>query len=128
MMGWMPRERKRRLLHRNEKPPPSADTMKSISNTIHHAIAMHLDVSLDMIDDAHRLSEDLCLTPIDLVSIMLEVESTHLGSDEFPAETLDGVDTVGELVTIFEEWASRRDTYEDIDASNMWGDRITLNP
>ncbi|HEX4516879.1 MAG TPA: hypothetical protein VGH87_30950 [Polyangiaceae bacterium] len=102
--------------------------MKSISNTIHHAIAMHLDVSLDMIDDAHRLSADLCLTPIDLVSIMLEVESAHLGSDEFPVERLDEVDTVGELVGIFENWAEQRDTYEDIDATNMWEDRITLNP
>jgi hypothetical protein len=102
--------------------------MKSIKNTVHHAIAMHLDVSLDLIDDAQRLAEDLCLTPIDLVSIMLEVEATHLGSDEFPADVLDEVDTVGELVSIFEDWASRRDTYEDIDTTNMWEDRITLNP
>jgi hypothetical protein len=102
--------------------------MKSISRTVHHAIAMHLDVSLDLIDDAQRLGEDLALTPIDLVSIMLEVEATHLGSDEFPAETLDDVDTVGELVSVFEDWASRRDTYEEIDTTNMWEDRITLNP
>ena len=102
--------------------------MKTISQTVHHAIAMHLDVSLDVLDDEQRLSEDLCLTPIDLVSIMLEVEAAHLGSDEFPAETLDDVDTVGELVSVFEDWASRRDTYEEIDTTNMWEDRITLNP
>lgn len=102
--------------------------MKTISQTVHYAIAMHLDVSLAMIDDAQRLAEDLCLTPIDLVSIMLEVEATHLGSDDFPAETLDGVDTVGELVSVFEDWASRRDTYEDIDTTNMWEDRISFNP
>ena len=102
--------------------------MKSISRTVHYAIAMHLDVSLDMIDDTHRLAEDLCLTPIDLVSIMLEVEAAHLGSDEFPAEALEGIDTVGELVSVFEDWAERRDTYEDIDTTNMWEDRITLNP
>ena len=102
--------------------------MKTISRTVHHAIAMHLDVSLDVLDDAQRLSEDLCLTPIDLVSIMLEVEAAHLGTDEFPAETLEDVDTVGDLVTVFEDWASRRDTYEDIDTTNMWEDRITLNP
>ena len=89
---------------------------------------MHLDVSLDLIDDAQRLAEDLRLTPIDLVSIMLEVEATHLGSDEFPAEALDDVDTVGELVSVFEDWASRRDTYEEIDTTNMWEDRITLAP
>jgi len=102
--------------------------MKSISRTVRHAIAMHLDVSLDLIDDAQRLAEDLRLTPIDLVSIMLEVEATHLGSDEFPAEALDDVDTVGELVSVFEDWASRRDTYEEIDTTNMWEDRITLAP
>ena len=102
--------------------------MKSIANTVHHAIAMHLDVSLDLIDATQRLSEDLCLTPIDVVSIMLEVEAAHLGSDEFPAEMLDDVDTVGELVSVFEDWTQRRDTYEDIDTTNMWEDRITLNP
>ena len=102
--------------------------MKTISQTIHYAIAMHLDVSLEMIDDSHRLAEDLRLTPIDLVSIMLEVEATHLGSEDFPAEALDDVDTVGELVSLFEHWASQRDTYEEIDTTNMWEDRITLNP
>jgi acyl carrier protein len=102
--------------------------MKSISQTVHHAIAMHLDVSLGVLDDEQRLSEDLCLTPIDLVSIILEVEAAHLGSDEFPAEKLDDVETVGDLVDVFEDWASRRDTYEDIDATNIWEDRITLNP
>lgn len=89
--------------------------MRSISHTVHHAIAMHLDVSLAMIDDAQRLAEDLCLTP-------------HLGSDEFPAEKLDDVDTVGELVSVFEDWASERDTYEEIDTTNLWEDRISFNP
>src|SRR4051794_35648919 len=100
--------------------------MKSISKTIHHAIATHADVPVDRIDDAQRLAEDLGLTPIELVSIMLEVDAAHLGSDEFPAESLDDVETVGELVSLFEAWASRRDTYEDVDATNAWEDRITL--
>jgi len=102
--------------------------MKSISQTVRHAIAMHLDLSLDVVDDEQRLAADLCLTPIDLVSIMLEVESAHLGRDEFPAEKLEDVDTVGDLVDAFEDWASRRDTYDDIDTTNAWEDRITLTP
>jgi len=66
-----------------------------------------------------RLYDDLGLTPIDLVAVVMETEQVELGSDEFPVETLRDVRTVGDLVNAIEDWCAQRDTYETIDFGEL---------
>jgi len=88
--------------------------MSSTSGIIHAELASHLRVSPAFLHDALRLREDLGLTNIDLAWIVMRVETLELGSDEFPLETLDTVQTIGELDEAFDDWLCQRDTYEDI--------------
>jgi hypothetical protein len=84
--------------------------MNSFSNVVRAAIGIQVGLSPALIRPTFRLREDLGLTPLDLVWIVMRAETIELSSDEFPIERLAEVGTVAELVHAFEIWASERDT------------------
>ena len=87
--------------------------MRSIAEaTVYEALAMHLDIEEDEIDDAKRLDEDLGLDPLDLVMIALRLEDLEPGFGEFQLAELGGAKTVGDLVFVVRSWGVR-DTYEE---------------
>ena len=73
---------------------------------VHHLVASRLHVADRNVDDAHTFRE-LGLAPLDLVLIVLRLESCDPGDGQFPVAALAEATTIGELVGIVERWAGR---------------------
>jgi acyl carrier protein len=76
---------------------------------VRFGLATHLRVELKDLHNGQRLREDLGLEPIDLVWIAMRVEALVSGVDHFPVEPLLNVETVGDLVSAFDAWATAHD-------------------
>jgi acyl carrier protein len=70
---------------------------------VHHLVASRLHTDDAAIDDAQRLDE-LGLGPLDLVLIALGLEDLDRGEGDFPIAALEHATTVGDLVTLVEQW------------------------
>ncbi len=79
------------------------------------AIAQQLDVSPEAIENDSRLREDLGLSDDELAQVLAHAEALDLGSEEFPIENVDAIQTVGDLIAAWEGWSAERDTYETIE-------------
>ncbi len=73
--------------------------MKSINRSVCRALALHLNRPPSSIHAFHRLEEDLDVTPLEIVLVALDIE--ELEEIEIPMEDLEGMKTVGDLVTFF---------------------------
>lgn len=70
--------------------------MKSMSTVVRALLAHHLDRSAATIRDGHHLARDLDLTPLELVTVALDVE--QMEGVPLPMERLAEVATVGDLI------------------------------
>ena len=79
--------------------------MKSMSSVVRVALANHLKCHPSMIRVGQRLERDLDLTPLELVLVALEVE--ELEGVHVPPSELTGLETVGDLLSLFARTAAR---------------------
>ena len=79
-----------------------------MSALVRYALATHLHVAPGAVRDSQRLAADLELTPLDLVWIAMRVEALSVSGD-FPVESLREIETVGDLVAVFQRWAETRE-------------------
>jgi acyl carrier protein len=78
--------------------------MNSISQAlVHKLIASHLRLDDASIKDAHGFDE-LGLDPLDLVLVVLRLESFDRGTGDFPVARLEHARTVGDLVALVDLW------------------------
>jgi hypothetical protein len=81
--------------------------MSSSSRTlVHRLVASPLGVDESLILDERRF-DALGLDLLDLVVLVLQLESLRPGHGDFPLATLDCVTTVGELVDLVDLWLGR---------------------
>jgi hypothetical protein len=73
---------------------------------VHRLLASRLRVGAECIRDTDRFDE-LGLTPLDLVLVVLQMERLDPGDGEFPLYALDHATTVGDLVDVIELWLQR---------------------
>ena len=73
---------------------------------VHQILASRLRVDEASIRDADRF-DDLGLTPLDLVLVVLRLDRLDRGDGEFPLYALDHATTVGDLVELVELWLQR---------------------
>lgn len=66
------------------------------------ALALHLEIDPMSISEDMQLDEELGLDPLDLVLVVLRLE--ELGDAEFPIAALEGIRTVGDLVSVVRSW------------------------
>jgi hypothetical protein len=92
--------------------------MNAICEIVRISLATYANVDVAEVTLAKRIA-DLRLRTIDLVWVAMQVEAVELGAGEFPVEKLDAVETVGDLITAFEDWAAQRDTFEEIDVLDV---------
>ena len=84
--------------------------MKSSSQVlIHRALAAHLGIEMEAIEDEQRVGRDLGLRALDLVLVALRLEARTPEHGEFPVEGLDPAMTVGELGALYATWVRPRD-------------------
>jgi len=84
-------------------------------HVLHMAIAEQLDVAPETVAGDSRLREDLGLSEAELAQVLAHAEALDLGSDDFPIEMLEGIETVDELIGAWDDWSAQRDTYENIE-------------
>ena len=84
-------------------------------HVLHTAIAEQLDVAPETVAGDSRLREDLGLSEAELAQVLAHAEALDLGSDDFPIEMLEGIETVDELIGAWDDWSAQRDTYENIE-------------
>jgi acyl carrier protein len=70
---------------------------------VHQLVASRLHLDAASIDDADHF-DDLGLSPLDLVLIVLRLERLDRGDGEFPMFALEHATTVGDLVDVVELW------------------------
>jgi acyl carrier protein len=87
--------------------------------TVTQIIARRSNHAPNDIHAESRLREDLGLSALDVVGAIIELEAEELGTDDFPLQLLQGVETVGDLAMVFDDWSAQRDTYENIDVSHI---------
>jgi len=73
---------------------------------VHQLLASRLHVDDAAISDMDRF-DDLGLTPLDLVLVVLRLDRLDRGDSEFPLYALDHATTVGDLVDLVELWLQR---------------------
>jgi acyl carrier protein len=73
---------------------------------VHQLLASRLHIDETAIGDTDRL-DDLGLTPLDLVLVVLRLDRLDRGSGEFPVSALDHATTVGDLVDLVDVWLQR---------------------
>jgi hypothetical protein len=73
---------------------------------VHQLLASRLRVDEASIRDTDTL-DDLGLTPLDLVLVVLRLDRLDRGNGEFPLYALDVATTVGDLVDLVELWLQR---------------------
>jgi hypothetical protein len=66
-------------------------------------VAFQLRVTARSIEDATTFDE-LGMMPLDLVLVVLRLESFDRGAGDFPLAALDEAKTVGDLVALVERW------------------------
>jgi acyl carrier protein len=82
---------------------------------VHQLLASRLHIDDASISDTDRF-DDLGLTPLDLVLVVLRLDRLDRGDGEFPLYALDHATTVGDLVDLVELWL-QRDTMPSIGAA-----------
>jgi acyl carrier protein len=95
--------------------PRKGTHIMHLEDLVRFSLASHLRADPKNITRDQLLVADLDLRPVDLVWIAMRIEALEVGTDEFPMERLTDVETVGDLIDAFEEWAQQRDTFEQID-------------
>jgi acyl carrier protein len=73
---------------------------------VHQLLASRLHADEASIKDTDRF-DDLGLTPLDLVLVVLRLDRLDRGDGEFPLYALDHATTVGDLVDLVELWLQR---------------------
>jgi acyl carrier protein len=73
---------------------------------VHQLLASRLHIDDASISDKDRF-DDLGLTPLDLVLVVLRLDRLDRGDGEFPLYALDHATTVGDLVDLVELWLQR---------------------
>ena len=73
---------------------------------VHQLLASRLRIDDRSISDTDRF-DDLGLTPLDLVLVVLRLDRLDRGDGEFPLNALDHATTVGDLVDLVELWLQR---------------------
>jgi len=73
---------------------------------VHQLLASRLHIDDAAISDKDRF-DDLGLTPLDLVLVVLRLDRLDRGDSEFPLYALDHATTVGDLVDLVELWLQR---------------------
>jgi acyl carrier protein len=73
---------------------------------VHQLLASRLHIDEASIRDTDRL-DDLGLTPLDLVLVVLRLDRFDRGDGEFPVYELEHATTVGHLVDLVELWLRR---------------------
>jgi acyl carrier protein len=73
---------------------------------VHQLLASRLHAAEASIKDTDRF-DDLGLTPLDLVLVVLRLDRLDRGDGEFPLYALDHATTVGDLVDLVELWVQR---------------------
>jgi acyl carrier protein len=73
---------------------------------IHHLVATQLRIDEPSIHDADTFDE-LGLSPLDLVLVVLRLEDFDRGDGSFPLGELEDARTVGDLVTLVDLWVQR---------------------
>ena len=76
---------------------------------VHQLLASRLHIDEASIEDTDRL-DDLGLTPLDLVLVVLRLDRFDRGDGEFPLYQLEHATTVGHLVDLVELWLRRDPT------------------
>ena len=87
---------------------PTADDEQGIKHSTVDVNGIRLHVAEASIQDTD-LFDDLGLTPLDLVLVVLQLDKLDTGDGEFPLYALDQATKVGDLVDLVELWL-RRDT------------------
>jgi acyl carrier protein len=75
----------------------------TVQARVHHLVASHLHIAEAAIEDRHTFDE-LGLTPLDVVLVVLRLEQLERGEGQFPVAALDDARTVGELVALVDDW------------------------
>jgi len=73
---------------------------------VRELLASRLGVAEASIEDTD-LFDDLGLTPLDLVLVVLKLDKLDTGDGEFPLYALDQATKVGDLVALVELWLHR---------------------
>jgi acyl carrier protein len=79
----------------------SIDTCPQV--LVHQLLASRLRIDKASIRDTDRF-EDLGLTPLDIVLVVLRLDQLDRGDGEFPLLALENATTVGDLVEVVELW------------------------
>jgi hypothetical protein len=79
-------------------PPPRA--------LVHQLLALRLHVEEASIRDTDLL-DDLHVTPLDLLLVVLWLDRVHHVDGGFPLHALEHANTVGDLVDLVEPWLQR---------------------
>jgi acyl carrier protein len=78
--------------------------MNSTSKTlVHRLLATYLHTDQAAIADGDRFDK-LGLDAFDLVFVVLHLEDLVRGCGEFPVDTLEGAETVGDFVALVDLW------------------------
>ena len=80
---------------------------------VHAALATHLGIEIEAIEDEQRTGRDLGLRALDLVLIALRLAARTPGRREFPVERIDPTMTVGDFGAVYRAWSQTAEPAEE---------------
>jgi len=80
---------------------------------VYRLIASQLQIEEGSIEDTYRLDE-LGLDPLDLLLLVLRLESFDRGAGDFPIAALGQAGTVGDLVALVQGWLGGETTQSSV--------------